>query len=83
MHSLGQCFVGARNLLGVTLDGIISDDFKSLIRDKLNWLVVSQHTSSDLRSLSIEHDGNLLIWSLLEGLSQVVNTLTMRFVISM
>ena len=82
MNSLRQCFVGARNLLGVALDGIVGDDLKRLICEKLDRLVVSQHSSSNLRSLGVQHDRDLLVRSLLQGLPEVVNTLTMCFVVS-
>ena len=83
MHRLRQRFVGASDLLSVTLNCVISANLKLLTGSKLNWLVISQHASSDLRSFGVKHDADLFVGSLFECLLQVLNTLSVGLVITM
>ena len=76
VDGLGEVLVGAGNASGVTLDVVISNDLKFLASLKSDGLSLLEHTSADLRALGVEHDGASLVGALLEGLSQVVNRLT-------
>ena len=81
-NSLGKALVGTGNSGVITLLRVVCNDLKSLAGGELDWLVVSQHSSSDLWSLGVEHDGAGLVWSLLEGLSQVVEGHTVSLVVT-
>lgn len=79
---LGKTLVGTSDLGVVSLDGVVSHDLQGLSSLDVDWLVVSKESSSDLWSLGVEHDSAVLVWSLLEGLSQVVDRLGMSLVVS-
>lgn len=83
LDGCAETFVRASNLGVVSLKGIVSGDDQFLVLDEFDCLVVLQHSSSDFRSLGVEHDGARLSWSLLQSLSQVGNRSSVGLVVSM
>ena len=82
VHSLWQRFVGASDLLCIALKCVVSGYLQLLASNELDWLVISQHASSDLRSLGVKHDADLFVRSLFECFLQVLNTLSVSLVVT-
>lgn len=81
LNALGKSFVRAGDSLVVSLDRVISHDQQLLSCSQIHRLVVSEHTSSDLRALSVQHDSASLVGSLLQSLLNIIDSLTMGLLI--
>ena len=77
-----QTLVRARKSSVVTLDGVVSDDLKSLANNEVDWLSLLQDSSADFRTLGVKHQGDGLVGSLLESGLQVVYRCLVRFVVT-
>ena len=78
LDGLGESSVGAGNAGVVTFDGVVGDNLQGLARDELHGCVVLQEACTDLGTLSVEHDGTILVWALLQGLAQVCDAFAVR-----
>lgn len=78
LNSLWERFVGAGDFLSGSFEGVIGGDDQVLAGLEINGLAVDKRTSADLRALGVEHDAAGLVWSLLEGLLDVFDSLAVR-----
>lgn len=82
LDASGQAWVGAGDDSVVTLDSVVGRDFKGLVLLEFNALAVDEHASTDLRTLGVEHEGDVLVRTLLEGLVEACDLLAVGFVIT-
>lgn len=81
--SLWEGRVGAGDFVDITFDGVIGDNLQVLSSLEGDGSVIDEETSTNLGTLSVEHDGTGLIWSLLESLSEVGNGASVGLVVTM
>jgi hypothetical protein len=72
----------ASNLLVVSFDGKVSYNFECLSSYQIDWLWISQESSSDLWTLGVQHHSASLIRSFLKGHLEVLDALAMSFMIA-
>ena len=82
LHGGWKTWVRACNSSIISQEFIISHDLQTLTSGEFNWLVILEEPSSNLWTFGIKQEGALLVWSLLEGFSQVVQSLSVRLVIT-
>ena len=78
----GEGLVRAHNLVLVALIGEVGDDLEALAGNNVDGLAVLEQTSADLGTLGIEQKSALLVRSLLEGFTQVLNTLAVALMVT-
>ena len=60
----------------VSFELIVGTDNEVLVCDYINWFVIYEHSSADLRALRVKHDAAGFVRSLLQGFPQVFDTLS-------
>ena len=66
----------------VSLNSVVSEDLELLSGDECHSLVL-QHTSSDLRTFGVKHDGAREMWSLLKGVTEILDRSAVCFMVTM
>ena len=72
LHAGRECLVRASDFGRISLEVEISSDLEDLVLDKSDGASFD-HSSADLGSLSVEHDGADFVGALLEGLAESVD----------
>lgn len=82
LDTLGKKRVTYRNLRRVTLETVISDQNEVAAANQIDRLTLLQETGSDLRTLGVEHNGNVRARSQLASLSDASNSCTVNLVVT-